>query len=123
MGKKRKDAAPPPQAITEQAARSTIHEAECASGPSGAVEFAAEIDFDAAVTRRKAGGDVVVRGNDLRANRSLAQSIEAAVGPYLRAEPHEDAGPHALPHFQPDPRPPAGHTFYETQRLKARRKR
>jgi hypothetical protein len=28
-----------------------------------------------------------------------------------------------LPHFQPDPRPPEGHTFYETQRLKARRKR
>jgi hypothetical protein len=104
-------------------AQPTIHGAECASGPSGAVEYGEEIDFAAAVARRQAGSDVVVRGNDLRSNRLLARSIESAVGPCTREDPHEDAGPHALPHYQPDPRPPAGHTFYETQRLKARRKR
>ena len=52
----------------------TIHEAELASGPSGAVEYAAEIDFDAAATRRKAGGNVVVRGTDVDANRRLAHT-------------------------------------------------
>jgi len=122
MSKRSKAATPAPQAAAEEAVPPTIHEAECASGPSGAVEYGAEIDFARAVARRQAGGDVVVRGNNLRANRTLARSIESTVGPYEREEPHEDAGPQALPHFQPDPRPPAGHTFYETQRLKARRK-
>jgi hypothetical protein len=101
----------------------TIHEAELASGPSGAVEYGAEIDHPAAVARRQAGGDVVVRGNDLRANRALARSIEDAVGPCIRSDPHDGVGPLALPHFQPRPRPPEGHTFYETQTRKARRKR
>jgi hypothetical protein len=101
----------------------TIHEAEPASGPSGAVEYGPEIDLAAAVARRRAGKDVVIRGKDLRSNRSLARAIESAVGPCVRAEPHEDAGPQALPHFQPDPRPPLGHTFYETPNRKARRKR
>jgi hypothetical protein len=56
---------PPPPAPT-------IHEAVLASGVSGAVEYGAEIDLNTAVARRRAGGDVVVRGNDLRANRTLA---------------------------------------------------
>ena len=110
MSKKRKGATPPPQGTSEGPAP-TIHEAELASGPSGAVEYGAEITFDAAVARRREGGDVVVRGHDLRANRSLAPSVELAVGPCERSDPHEDAGPHALPHFQPAPRPPGGHTF------------
>jgi hypothetical protein len=101
----------------------TIHEAERAPGPSGAVLYAAEIDFDEAVARRRAGEDVVVRGSDVDANRALAQAIEAAVGPWQRGDPHKRAGPLVLPHFQPDPRPPAGHTFYETDKRKARRKR
>jgi len=101
----------------------TIHEAELASGASGAVEHGAEIDLASAVARRQAGSDVVVRGADLRANRALARSIEGAVGPCVRSDPHDKAGPAALPHFQPSQRPPEGHTFYETENRKARRKR
>jgi hypothetical protein len=87
----------------------------------GAVEYAAEIDFDTAVVRRRAGGNVVVRGPDVDANRRLAFSIESAVGTCVRGDPHRSAGPHALPHYQPKSRPPDGHTFYETPRRKARR--
>jgi hypothetical protein len=123
MSKKRKGSAPPAPSGSDEPTPPTIHEAELASGPSGAVLYGVEIDYDAAVTRRLAGKDVVVRGNELRANRSLANRIESAVGPCIRSDPHEDAGPQALPHYQPDPRPPEGHTFYETQRLKARKKR
>jgi hypothetical protein len=101
----------------------TIHEAELASGPSGAILRGAEIDQDAAVARRRSGENVVVCGDDTDANRRLAQSIESAVGPCRRSEPHQKAGPQALPHYQPDPRPPAGHTFYETVRRKSRRSR
>jgi len=92
----------------------TIHEAELASGPSGIVFRGAEIDLSAAIARRKVGLDVVVCGGSLRANRALARQIESGVGPCDRADPHKSAGPHALPHFEPDPRPPKGHTFYET---------
>jgi hypothetical protein len=102
-----------------------IHEAEPASGPSGAVLRGAEIDFAAAVARRKAGRDVVVCGDDLKANRDLAGAIEAAVGPRtLPQKPHTKAGPHALPHFHQQSRLPAGHTFYETDnpRKKTRKK-
>src|SRR5262245_33410553 len=101
----------------------TIHAAELAGGPSGAVLYAEQIDFAAAVARRRAGGDVVVRGTDHEENRRLAQRIEAAVGRYRRGPPHNQAGPLALPHFQPYPRPPEGHTFYETDNRKARKKR
>jgi hypothetical protein len=100
----------------------TIHEASLGSGPSGFVDYGAEIDFAAAVARRQAGLDVVVRGDDISANRRLAREIEAGVGPYKREGPHKLAGPQALPHYQPDPRPPAGHTFYETPRRKARKR-
>jgi hypothetical protein len=101
----------------------SIHEAELASGPSGAVEYGAEIDLTAAVSRRRAGGNVVVRGEDVDANRRLACSIESAVGSCRRGDPHRSAGPHALPHYQPQSRPPDGHTFYETPRRKARKSR
>jgi hypothetical protein len=64
---------------------------------------------------RRQGREVVVCGPNLAANRALAQAIEHdANGSYKRCPPHPNAGPHALPHYQPDPRPPAGHTFYET---------
>jgi hypothetical protein len=99
-----------------------IHEAFLGSGPGGFVEYGAEIDVAAAVARRRADLDVVVRGDDVNANRRLAAAIESAVGPCKRSEPHRLAGPHALPHYQPDPRPPAGHTFYETPRRKARKR-
>jgi hypothetical protein len=103
----------------------TIHEAALASGPSGAVEWGAELTMDQAVNRRRSGEDVVVRGDDEIANRRLARAIEAAVGPATKPQPPHTyaAGPHALPHLHQRSRVPAGHTFYETRNRKARRKR
>jgi hypothetical protein len=100
----------------------TIHEADLAGGPGGAVLRGAEIDFHTAVARRQAGENVVVCGPDTGTNRALAQRIEAAVGPYQRGVPHtRSAGPAALPHFQQaDDRHP-GHTFYETPQRRSRR--
>jgi hypothetical protein len=93
-----------------------VHEAALASGPSGAVIKGAEIDLTTAIARRQAGSDVVVCGENLIANRKLAYTIEAAVGPPTKAQtPHKrTAGPAALPHFQQRRQPPGGHTFYET---------
>ncbi len=78
-----------------------IHEAELASGPSGAVLRGNPIDEAAAVARRKAGADIVVCGEDTAANRSLAQKVEAQVGVPSRPQfPHTaTAGPAALPHL------------------------
>lgn len=59
----------------------TVHEAERASGPSGAVLWGAEITGEEAVVRRLAGLDGVVRGPDQKANRRQAGAIEAFVGP------------------------------------------
>jgi hypothetical protein len=103
----------------------TIHEAEPVPGPSGAVWYGAELDFDAAVARRRVGLDVVVRGDDLAANRTLAAAIEAAVGPRTGPQkPHRRAGRHALPHFHQVSRNPLGHCFYETENpVKKARKR
>src|SRR5437016_1827647 len=83
-----------------------IHEATLASGPSGAVIKGPEIDLVTAVYRRRAGLDIVVCGNDLKANQGLARQVEAAVGRYEQQTPHKNAGPFALPHFQPASRPP-----------------
>jgi hypothetical protein len=111
-------ATPPPVALP------TIHEAERASGPSGAILYGAELDLAAAVARRQGGLDVVVRGDDTDANRRLAETIEAAVGSSpIRQTPHKRAGPRALPHCQQSVQPPGGHTFYETERRKAGRKK
>jgi hypothetical protein len=101
----------------------TIHEADLESGPSGAVLRGAEIDFNAAVARRVAGGHVVVCGSDLKENRALARQIEAAVGPYSQGTPHtRTAGPLALPHFQQLDQDNEGHTFYDTPNRYARKK-
>lgn len=111
------EAAPPPPPGP------TIHEAGLVPGPSGAVWHGAEIDFDTDVVRRRAGLDVVVRGDDGDANRRLAYRIEAALGPPSRPQPPErHAGPLALPHFHQQSRDPKGHLFYETQRRKARKR-
>lgn len=59
----------------------TIHEAELAGGPSGAVEYGAEIDEVTAIARRGNGDDIVVRGGDTKANRARAYQIEVQVGP------------------------------------------
>ncbi len=88
-------------------------------GSLGRVIRGREISDTEAVLERLAGRDIVVCGPILNANRNLARSIEAQAGPYLISAPHKDAGPYVLPHYQPDPRPPAGHTFYETEHRKA----
>jgi len=111
-------APPPPQAPLPL----TIHEAERVFGPLGMVGRGAKIDFASAVARRQTGEDVVVCGDNIDHNRSLAQAIEAAVGLCMRAPPHKrTAGPLALPHFQQHTPPPEGHTFYETDKRKARK--
>ena len=89
-------------------------------GGNGAVVKQAVIARAHAEARRRAGQDVVVCGSDLAANRRLAGEIERnANGDAKRCPPHANAGAHALPHYQPDPRPPSGHTFYETPNRKA----
>jgi hypothetical protein len=100
----------------------TIHEATL--GESKSVEWAAEIEFAAAVTRRRAGGDVVVRGDDGRINRDLARRIEVTVGEYIEHPAHRTfAGHCSLPHFQQKVPPPAGHCFFEKPGEKSRRKK
>src|SRR4051794_25410051 len=97
-----------------------IFSASLESGPSGFVIRGAELDLEAAITRRRASDDVVVCDGPLRANRNLARTIEAGVGtPTRPQEPHKNAGPHALPHFHQESRLVGGHTFYETDRRKA----
>jgi hypothetical protein len=102
----------------------TIHEADLASGPSGAVEYGAELGEAAAVARRQSKGDIVILGDATAANRRLAYKIEAQVGTPSRPQfPHTSlAGQMALPHFHQQSRSPEGHTFYETDKRKARRK-
>jgi hypothetical protein len=111
------------QAVPPSPATVTMHEAERASGPSGAVLYGSEVDLNAAISRWKNGEDIVVRGDDQRANRQLARQIESAVGPAERQDPHKQAGPLVLPHYQQKDRPPDGHTFYETKKRKARKRR
>lgn len=117
--KPRKETTPPAQ----PALPPTIHEATLASGPTGAVEYGVEIDEAAAVAHRKNGGDIVIRGGLTVPNRSLAYKIEAQVGPPSRPQwPHINlAGQMALPHFHQLSRSPAGHTFYETDKRKAKK--
>jgi hypothetical protein len=90
-----------------------IHEATCVTG---GVERGAEITEAEAVQHRRSGRDIVVCGDDTHKNCLLAQRIEQqATGGRCKHEgPHEEAGLNALPHWQPNPRPPAGHSFYET---------
>jgi hypothetical protein len=91
-------------------------------GLPGAVVSGVLIDFDTAVARRQSGLDVVVCGSDTASNRRLAGAVEAAVGACFRSDPHRRAGPLALPHFQQVQPPPDGHTFYETDKRKARKR-
>lgn len=93
---------------------------EASLGSTGSVVKGAPITQSQAEARRKTGQDVVVCGSDLSANRRLAEAIEKAANDHVkRCPPHASSGPNALPHYQPDPRPPSGHTFYETPNRKA----
>jgi hypothetical protein len=102
----------------------TIHEAERASGPSGAVEWGPELTVEEAIQRRRQGGDIVVRGPVSKRNRATARKIEEAVGtPVIEDQPHAKAGPFALPHFHQESHDPDGHTFYEGWGRTAKRKK
>ncbi len=93
---------------------------EASLGAGGAVIRGSAITQAQAEARRKSGLDIVVCGATLTLNRSLAGAIETgANGRAKRCPPHASSGPNALPHFQPDPRPPGGHAFYETPNRKA----
>ncbi len=89
-------------------------------GPLGRVHRESEITEEEAVARRKAGQDIVVCGPDHKANRRLARKIEATIGPSVRQDPHEKAGPYALPHYQ-QKSGFQGHSFYETANRRAAR--
>jgi hypothetical protein len=95
-----------------------IHKAT--RGSLGKVIRGMQITEAVAVVEYAGGNDIVVCGDVTRANRSLARRIAGGVGACRLAIPHtKTAGPYALPHFQPDPRPPDGHVFYETEHRKA----
>ena len=114
---------PAPAPESSEPSDPTIHAAERASGPSGAVEWGEERTEEQAVQRRKKGLDIVVRGANQRRNREKARAIEAAVGgPIVHNEPHARAGRFSLPHFHQASRDPEGHSFYELGNRKARRK-
>ena len=101
----------------------TIHEAELEPGLSGAVLLGAELELSDAIARRRAGEDVVVCGSQTATNRRLAFQVENAVGSASRPQwPHTRAGPLALPHYHQKSRTPKGHTFYETDKRKSKRK-
>lgn len=90
-------------------------------GPHGIVYRGAELSRTEAETHRRAGLDLVVCGPDTRANRRLAKELEDSVGPNIHHEP--SLGPDSLPHYQPHPRPPEGHCFYERRNARAKRLR
>jgi hypothetical protein len=79
---------------------------EATLGANGAViRVQAPISQAQAITIRRNDGNVVVCGPDKTANSILARDIEqAATGRWKRCRPHINAGPNALPHYQPDPR-------------------
>jgi hypothetical protein len=113
MGRKKKQPSPTVPSTPPQIYEATL-------GGNGAVVKGPAITQAQAETRRQGGQEVVVCGLNLAANRRLAGLIERnANGNAKRCPPHANAGAHALPHYQPDPRPPDGHTFYETPNLKA----
>ena len=71
-----------------------IHEAVAPSGSCGEVIKGSEISKAQAIALRQAGRDIVVCGDDTKANRALAERIEqAAVGPFKVEKPHKNAGP------------------------------
>ena len=99
-----------------------IYEATCATDGSDAVDRGAQLTRAQAEARRAAEEDIVVCGPDPIANDLLARDIELAVtrpgGHCIHHGPH--MGPMSLPHWQQDPPPPEGHSFYETPVRKAR---
>ena|SRR5579859_750958 len=102
----------------------TVHRAERASGPDGAVEWWDELTVEEAIEERKKGLDIVVRGPEQGSNRNKAREIETGVGtPITEDAPHPKAGRMALPHFHQTSRSPDGHSFYEGCGRWARKKK
>jgi len=104
-----------PQKGPQPAAPQLIYEATL--GLNGAViRVQPSINQAQAIAIRRKDGNVVVCGPNKTANSVMARDIEqAASGHWKRCKPHINAGPNALPHYQPDPRGQTiGHTFYET---------
>lgn len=95
-----------------------------ATGSNGAVYRGPTCSKAQAVAFRTAGNDIVVCDGSTPDNRKLAKEIEESVvgtGKAKEDPPHViSAGPDALPHFQPKVRPPAGHSFFETNTQKAK---
>lgn len=114
-------APPPPVAATPAPPEPIIYEASVGAPGTGTVFRVpppTPITQAQAVALRKAGIDIVVCGPVTNANYAVARDIEEAAvgaGNWIRHRPHVNAGPSALPHCQPNPRPPAGHSFYETE--------
>jgi hypothetical protein len=114
--KPKKEASAQPQEVEpETVPPQLIYEAKL--GTNGAViRIQPPITQAQAIALRQKDGNVVVCGPDKKANSIMARDVEqAANGRWQRHNPHVNAGPNALPHYQPDPRgPTTGHTFYET---------
>jgi hypothetical protein len=103
----------------------TIHEAFRTFDGSGVVEYGAVLTEQEAVDRRRQNLDIVVRGTDKRLNRSRARDLEELVGKpvVLDAAHQRTAGRKALPHYHQVSRSPDGHSFYEVDNRKAKKKK
>jgi hypothetical protein len=109
--KRKKESSEEPQQVVVP----VIYEARL--GTNGAViRIMPTITQAEAIGVRQRDGNVVICGPNKTANSVMAREIEnAAHGHWKRCKPHINAGPNALPHYQPDPRGQTlGHTFYET---------
>lgn len=105
--------------VPSKARSPAVYEASLES--DGGVRKIRPISIADAISFRQRGQDVVVGGSDLASNRVLAEQIEQqANGRWKRCPPHASAGSQSLPHYQPEVRGPAGHTFYETPNRQAR---
>jgi len=86
-------------------------------GPNGWVHRGEMLTIAQATDIRRSGQDIVVCGPNEAANRSMARAIETtANGTVVEDPPHINAGTHAMAHFHPRRRTPAGHSFFETTR-------
>ena len=106
-----------------------IFAADAPANVNGAVFWhGCELTVEAAINLRRSGQNIVVRGNDKMTNRRIAEQIEAGVGQYTTDKPHKtSAGQGALPHCHQVPdaagnRVPAGHSFYEVDKTKSKKK-
>ena len=104
-----------PKVAKDPAKSTTSGVFEASLGPNGAVVRGTKLTIKDAEERRKKGYNVVVCGLNFQSNRARAEEIEkSANGKVVHHAPSANSGASALYHFQPDPRGPQGHTFYES---------